>query len=42
MESVELYASSKNGEGKKKIEVLGIDKSYDWRKEIERGCEFAC
>ncbi len=36
-----LYASSKNGESKKQIQVMGIGKSYDWRKQIEKGFEFA-
>lgn len=40
-ESVELYAASKDGQAKKKIQVLGIDQSYDWRKDILNGGEFA-
>lgn len=41
-EAVELYASSKDGERKKKIEVVGFEQSYDWRKDIQKGGEFAC
>lgn len=40
-EADQLFASSKNGESQKQIQVMGIGKSYDWRKEIEKGFEFA-